>query len=73
MSSFQRRLATIAGIEHVAIACAAHLKSQLSEFEGLRERVRKTLEIASPETAHGANLPLTLSLKSGHELAASQY
>ena len=50
MNSLQHRLAAVADMQHAAIASAAHLKSQLFELEGLRERVGKALEIASPET-----------------------
>jgi hypothetical protein len=73
MSSLRQRLAAIANMQHAAIACAAHLKPQLSELEGLRERVRKALEIASPETANCYGAALVLSWKSGHEPASSQY
>jgi hypothetical protein len=49
MNSSQHRL-SVTDMQHAAIASSAHLKSQLSELEGLRERVRKALEIAAPET-----------------------
>ena len=50
MNSSQHRLAAVTDMLHAAIASSTHLKSQLSELEGLRERVRKALEIAAPET-----------------------
>jgi hypothetical protein len=53
VSYLQQRLVVITDAELAAIASAAHLKSQLSELEGLRERVRKASEIAAPETRVG--------------------
>jgi hypothetical protein len=50
MNSSQHRLAAVTDMQHSAIASSAHLKSQLSELEGLRERVRKALELTAPET-----------------------
>jgi hypothetical protein len=50
MSSLRQRLIAITDVELAAIASTAHLKFQLSELEGLRERVRKASEIAVPET-----------------------
>jgi hypothetical protein len=38
------------------IAAAANLKSQLNELQGLRERVRKTLEIPAPEAVQCSGL-----------------
>ena len=49
MSSLQERLAAVTEMQLAAIAAAAHLKSQLSELEELRERVMKAVEIAPPE------------------------
>jgi hypothetical protein len=48
MNSLQDRLAAVADMQHAAITSTAHLKSQLSELEGLRDRVRKALKIALP-------------------------
>jgi hypothetical protein len=50
MSSLQERLAAVTDMQFAAIAAAANLKSQLYELERLRERVRKAMEIAAPET-----------------------
>ncbi len=44
MSSLRQRLSVITDMQLGAIAVAAHLKSQLSELEDLRERVMKALE-----------------------------
>jgi hypothetical protein len=42
MSSFQRRVAAVTDLRLAVIAAAAdNLKSQLSELEALRDRVRK--------------------------------
>jgi hypothetical protein len=49
-SSLQQRLSAVTDMKLAAIAVTANLKSQLSELEGLRERVRYALEIAAPET-----------------------
>lgn len=50
MNSLQQRLTAVTDMQLAAIVSAAHLKSQLSELEGLRERVREALEIAVSET-----------------------
>jgi hypothetical protein len=50
MSSLRQRLAAITDMQLAAIASAAHLKSQFSELEGLRERIGEALEIAISET-----------------------
>jgi hypothetical protein len=50
MSSLQQRLTAVTDMQFAAIAAAAHLKSQLSELKGLRERVREALEFAATET-----------------------
>jgi hypothetical protein len=50
MSSLQQRLTVVTDMQLAAIAAAAHLKSQLSELKGLRERVREALEFAAAET-----------------------
>jgi hypothetical protein len=72
MSSLQERLAAVTDMQFVAIAAAANLKSQLSDLEGLRERVRKAMEIAAPETmerygaTHVPNWRSTMNLPSAN-------
>jgi hypothetical protein len=73
MSSLQERLATVTDMQFAAIAAAANLKSQLSELEGLREQVRKAMEIGAPETmerygaTHVPNWGSTMNLPSNIE------
>lgn len=72
MSSLQERLAAVTDMQFAAIAAAANLKSQLSDLEGLRERVRKAMEIAAPETmerygaTHVPNWRSTMNLPSAN-------
>jgi hypothetical protein len=63
MNFLQDRLAAVDDMQHAAIASTAHLKSQLSELEGLRERVREALEIASSETVECYGATQVLSWK----------
>jgi hypothetical protein len=50
MSSLQQRLAAVTDMLAAIAAIAVSLKSQLSELDGLRERVREASEIAGRKT-----------------------
>jgi hypothetical protein len=73
MSSLQERLAVVTDMQFAAIAAAANLKSQLSELDGLRERVRKAMEIAAPETMETLQRYSCSQLGIDHETALGQY